>query len=64
VQWLDFAEDAILALLGMVQIPSQLKIHPKRCGISEKLAEPQSRGRRYPPSVIYNFIDPLIWNLN
>jgi|CXWL01.1.fsa_nt_gi hypothetical protein len=46
----DSFQLVIFGLLGMIQIPTQLKIHPEVCRHPKELRQPQSRAWRDAPS--------------
>ena len=54
----------IFGLLGMIQIPTQLKIHPEVCRHSKELRQPQSRAWRDAPAPVDNLVNPLIRNVD
>jgi hypothetical protein len=50
--------------LGMVQIASQLKIHPKVLRGTKEPGQPQSRAWSDTPPTVDDLVDSLIWHVN
>ncbi len=53
-----------LGLLGVIQIPAQLQIHPIISRHAEEARQPQSRARGYAPSPVDNFVNSLIGDVD
>src|SRR5450759_3734789 len=48
----------------MIEIPSQLKIHPEVGSHSEKLCQPKGGTRRHAPTLVDDFVDALVGDAN
>ena len=60
----DFCQSILFGKLSMIQIPSQLQVHPKVGCHAEKFSQSQSRTGSDSPATMDDLIDSLIGDVN
>lgn len=60
----DRCQFLLVLLLGVVQIPPQLEVHPETGRHPQELLQPQGGGRRHPTAPSDDLVDPLVGDVN